>query len=1064
MPSLVDTGAYLDQLYQQKFGRVPDAEGKAYWKAELESGKITPEKVSQIFDNTDEAKQVKASREQAARDFLEKTYAEELGREPDAEGAEYWANEINSGRQTQAEVVNNIRQSEEYQERQAPEEEEWQQEYDNQLNQATNDLSRTDISQQADIPAQEREADPTSDPEQPVPSQAERKREAAEAEATAFLNQAYREELGRSPDEEGLQYWKDQIASGNQTQEDVLANIRRSDEYQEKQQDEVQEQGRAPDVDNADDFTFGGDEDFNNLYNNTFTAATGGNTTNDLSRNDISQQEELAVEDEGSTDQTDAEATAFLNRAYREELGRNPDEEGLQYWKDQLTSGNQTQEDVLANIRRSDEYKENQQDIEVQEQGRAPDVDNADDVTFNNANAGDEDFNNLYNDTFTAATGGGQAETNNDQEKIDQINTIYREELERDSDNEGANYWLEELKSGRQTLDDIRANIRRSDEAANLESNKAFIEEQYEGGLDRGSDSEGMSYWLKDLATGQSREDVAANIRRSDEFSTQAENYLDNLYENILERDPDDEGLEYWKEQLTSGNQTRQEVEANINRSDEKWLGDTYKEELGRSLGDEGREYWLNDIKEGQTREQVLANIRRSDEYLNRGEQECPTGQHLENGVCVNDAVTECPEGQRVENGRCVPDVRECPEGTAWDGTQCRATGYVEEECPEGQMRMAGSNECVDIIRGNCPAGSTRDSTGACVPDQHGDPEECPAGTYRNEDGNCVGFGICPDGSLTRDHEGGVCPGDEEEVTECPTGQTRNAAGICVPEEEEEEVTECPDGYKRNEAGVCVEDPGTWMGEDPTEPEDSDDPKETDPGNYMGEDPTQGSDPGSDAENEGEGTYMGTDPQEGIKETEDETKDPLDTTEALGTTTVLSGGLPRGGANPGERTARGGYQNTGRETGADTGRETGVNTGRGTSQNTEVTGDMGYRQTRNEYRDLYNAAMRDMASLNDQGEEDRVRYGELQSRYGKLRADYESARREADSYRDAQRADETSRLRSGITVGGAPGSRRNSLRSGNTATSDRSRRRGVSARSNRGRDRSSSMQGIRSGF
>tara|TARA_R100000655_G_scaffold1893_3_gene7089 strand:- start:1938 stop:4625 length:2688 start_codon:yes stop_codon:yes gene_type:complete len=895
MPSLVDSGAYLDQLYQEKFGRVPDAEGKAYWKKQLESGAATPESVANAFDNSDEAKRVKESKAQEARDFLEKTYAEELGREPDASGAEYWANEISSGRQTQEQVVNNIRQSEEYQERQAPEEEEWQQEYDNQFNQATNDLSRTDISQQADIPAQEREADPTSDPEQPVPSQAERKREAAEADATAFLNQVYREELGRGPDEEGLQYWKDQI-----------------------------------------------------------------------------------------------------------------------------TSGNQTQEDVLANIRRSDEYQENQQDIEVQEE-----VGNADDVTFNNANAGGEDFNNLYNDTFTAATGGGQAESNDDdptvglpyippgsdQEKANQINQIYRDVLERDSDNEGANYWLEELKSGRQTLDDIRANISRSDEAANLESNKAFIEEQYQSGLDRGTQDNvsdaadpyggGMGYWLKDLATGQSREDVAANIRRSDEFSTQAENYLDNLYENILERDPDDEGLQYWKEQLTSGNQTRQEVEANINRSDEKWLGDTYKEELGRSLGDEGREYWLEDMNErGQTREQVLANIRRSDEYLNRGEQECPTGQHLENGVCVNDAVTECPEGQRVENGRCVSDVRECPEGTEWDGTQCRATG--------------------------------------------GDREECPTGTYRNEDGNCVGFGICPDGSSTRDHEGGVCPDvEEEEVTECPAGQTRNAAGECIPEtigeeEVDEDPIQCQDGYTRNEAGVCVEDPGTWTGEDPTDPGEEED--EEDIGNYMGTDPTEGTDPGTGAENEGEGTYMGTDPTEEIEATEDETRDPLDITDPLTTTEVLTGGLPRRGANPGERT------------------------GQGAGKKTEVRGDMGYRQTRNEYQDLYNAAMRDMASLNDRGEEDRVRYGELQSRYGKLRADYEAARREADSYRDAQRADETSRLRSGITVGGAPGSRRNSLRSGNTATSDRSRRRGVSARSNRGRDRSPSMQGIRSGF
>jgi hypothetical protein len=956
MPSLVDSGAYLDQLYQEKFGRVPDAEGKAYWKAELESGKTSPEKIAQIFDNTDEAKQVKESKAQEARDFLEKTYAEELGREPDASGAEYWANEISSGRQTQEDVVSNIRQSDEYQEQQSPEEEEWQQEYDNQLNQATNDLSRTDISQQADIPAPGRETEvPQSDPDQPVPSQGERKQQAAEADATAFLNQAYREELGRGPDEEGLQYWKDQI-----------------------------------------------------------------------------------------------------------------------------TSGNQTQEDVLANIRRSDEYQENQQDVEVKEEGG-----NADDVTF----AGDEDFNNLYNDTFTAATGGGQAESNDEdgptyglpyidpdseQGKRQAINDIYRDVLERNTDQGGEDYWYKELESGRQTLDDIRSNVEKSDEAGDLESNKAFIEEQYQSGLDRGTRDNiddaadpyggGMGYWLKDLATGQSREDVASNIRRSDEFSTQAEDYLDGVYENILERDPDAEGLDYWKEQLTSGNQTREEVAANINRSDEKWLGDTYKNELGRSLGDEGREYWLEDMNErGQTREQVLANIKRSEEYLNREEQSCPSGQHLENGVCVNDAVTECPDGQRLENGQCVDDIRMCsmelcPDGqTKNENCECVDDGPGEEqcptgtyrndagncvgfgicpdgsmtneheggvcpdpasqECPEGKMRVTGSNECVDIPL-DCGAGYTKDSTGACVPNEE-DDGQCPPGQTRNA--------------------AGVCVADEAEEEECPAGQTRNAAGVCVADEvEEEEVTECPDGYTRNESGACVEKPGTWTGEDPTDPGEEKD--ENDIGNYMGKDPTEDSDPGSNAENEGEGTYMGNDPTNEIEATEDETRDPLDTTDSLSTTEVLTGGLPSGGSNPGERT------------------------GRGSGENTEVRGDMGYRQTRNEYRDLYNASLRDMESLNDRGEEDRVRYGELESRYGKLRADYESARREADSYRDAQRADETSRLRGGITVGGAPGSRRNSLRSGNTATSDRSGRRGVSVRDDRRRDRSPSMQGIRSGF
>ena len=156
---------------------------------------------------------------------------------------------------------------------------------------------------------------------------------------------------------------------------------------------------------------------------------------------------------------------------------------------------------------------------------------------------------------------------------------------------------------------------------------------------------------------------------------------------------------------------------------------------------------------------------------------------------------------------------------------------------------------------------------------------------------------------------------------------------------------------------------------------------------------------------------MGDDPGDEIKNEEDETKNPLTTTDPLDKTEALAGGMPRQGANPGD-------------------------------------GDFGYKRETEGYRDLYNG----------------VGYSELKSRYGRLQADYDSARREADSYRDAQRADETSRLRGGITVGGAPGSRRNSLRSGNTATSDRSRRRGVSVRDDRERDRSPSMQGIRSGF
>ncbi len=47
----------------------------------------------------------------------------------------------------------------------------------------------------------------------------------------------------------------------------------------------------------------------------------------------------------------------FLNRVYQEELGREPDAEGFKYWLDDMNLRGETRDQVLANIRRSEEYK-----------------------------------------------------------------------------------------------------------------------------------------------------------------------------------------------------------------------------------------------------------------------------------------------------------------------------------------------------------------------------------------------------------------------------------------------------------------------------------------------------------------------------------------------------------------------------------------------------------------------------------------------------------------------------------------------------------------------------------
>ena len=485
-----------------------------------------------------------------------------------------------------------------------------------------------------------------------------------------------------------------------------------------------------------------------------------------------------------------ASTSAYLDQLYKDKFGRQPDAEGKAYWQGQIDSGKATAASVAAAFDASSEAKDRVS------KGVAQGV--ADTASFEAAKAANaakapapapapapspapapynasEAYNNTVNSTVAAFNAPAPApspapapapspapapddddgpvytlpyiDPESEQGKRLAINDIYRDVLERNSDEGGEDYWYKELESGRQTLDDIRSNIEASSEKDKLADNKAFIEQQYNQGLDRGTGDNiddaadpyggGMGYWLKDLATGQSRDDVAANIRRSDEFSTQASDYLEGLYENILERDPDTEGLDYWKQSLIDGTQTREDVENNFNISDEKWLGDIYKNELGRNLGEEGRDYWLNDINnKGQSREDVLANIKRSDEYA------CAqSGGTWDGSECTQaEELAPCPEGQLRPPGgtSCAPIPNNCPEGTAWDGTSCRPTGHIDEHvCPDGSI-VSDASQC-PTPEAPCPSGQTRNAQGQCVGSDAPapGPAPCPNGQTRNPDGSC---------------------------------------------------------------------------------------------------------------------------------------------------------------------------------------------------------------------------------------------------------------------------------------------------------------------------------------
>ena len=89
----------------------------------------------------------------------------------------------------------------------------------------------------------------------------------------------------------------------------------------------------------------------------------------------------------------------------------------------------------------------------------------------------------------------------------------------------------------------------------------------YNASFKRLPDPDGLKYWIDKYITGEndSRE-VASSFLASDEFqqrygkSVSDTTYVNNLYQNVLGRLPDNSGLNYWLGQLNNGGETREEV------------------------------------------------------------------------------------------------------------------------------------------------------------------------------------------------------------------------------------------------------------------------------------------------------------------------------------------------------------------------------------------------------------------------------------------------------------------------------------------------------------------------
>lgn len=187
------------------------------------------------------------------------------------------------------------------------------------------------------------------------------------------------------------------------------------------------------------------------------------------------------------------------------------------------------------------------------------------------------------------------------------------------------------------------------------DSDQVFIYKMYRAFFNRAADD--VDFYMNLLNNGESRETVLAGFINSPEFKNMCDSYginpgeliialpeennqnsdhgnldkyIENLYECILGRTYDEEGLNYWREQIISGQNYNAASAARIgffesneylnkNTDNEQFVTDCYHTFLNREPEPEGLAYWREKLDSGEySRQDVIeSGFGESEEFKN---------------------------------------------------------------------------------------------------------------------------------------------------------------------------------------------------------------------------------------------------------------------------------------------------------------------------------------------------------------------------------------------------------------------------------------------------------------
>lgn len=196
------------------------------------------------------------------------------------------------------------------------------------------------------------------------------------------------------------------------------------------------------------------------------------------------------------------------------------------------------------------------------------------------------------------------------------VDALYRDFLSRPADQAGMDYWSLQLESGLPRLAVAMTFAETDEHFADL------VHTAYRDDLGHDASAADLQYWLAQRHSGLTEDDLSARVLASDEFYDRAGGndraWLENVYQDVLGRPIAVGGDDHWVGQLAAG-EARWQVAANIVQSAEhvaREIEADYHQLLDQPSDAGGLAYWSAKAEQGETNNFVAANLAASSTYF----------------------------------------------------------------------------------------------------------------------------------------------------------------------------------------------------------------------------------------------------------------------------------------------------------------------------------------------------------------------------------------------------------------------------------------------------------------